>query len=151
MKTMIKQGLSCLLLISATSGFAADIYQWVDEAGNVHFSDKPTAAEATKIEIEAIQTYTSPQVDTLEAGVDAANQTQIVIFSTAWCSVCKQAKAYMQEKGLAYQEYDIEKSEQNRRMFAKLDGKGVPIILVGKRRMQGFNPLLFEAMLAHLN
>jgi hypothetical protein len=43
-----------------------------------------------------------------------------------------------------FSEYDVDKSSKGKRDFKKLGGKGVPVILVGKQRMNGFSAGKFE-------
>ncbi|MFQ5761120.1 MAG: glutaredoxin family protein [Acidiferrobacterales bacterium] len=50
-------------------------------------------------------------------------------------------------KGVAFREYDVERSEAGRREYKRLNGKGVPIILVGDQRMDGSNRPKLEAIL----
>lgn len=68
------------------------------------------------------------------------------MYSAAWCGVCKKAKRYFAEQGIDYEEIDVEKSSQGKAAFKKLGGKGVPIILVGDRRMNGFSEAGFEKL-----
>ena len=57
------------------------------------------------------------------------------------------ALKYMDSEGIPYKEYDIDESSKGRRDYKKLNGKGVPIILVGDQRMNGFSPKRLLAML----
>ncbi len=66
------------------------------------------------------------------------------MYSASWCSACKRAKAYFEEQGIPYTEYDVEKSSKGKRDFKKLGGKGVPVILVGSKRINGFSRQAFE-------
>jgi hypothetical protein len=43
-------------------------------------------------------------------------------------------------------EYDVETSEKGRSGYKKLNGKGVPIILVGNKRMNGFSVEGFKSL-----
>jgi glutaredoxin len=72
---------------------------------------------------------------------------QVTILTTAWCGVCRRAKAWLAAKGVAYTEFDVEKSDAGRTEYRRLGGTGVPIILVGKERMNGFSPERLEQML----
>ncbi|MEW8431407.1 MAG: DUF4124 domain-containing protein [gamma proteobacterium symbiont of Ctena orbiculata] len=40
------------IFISPVFHLQAGVYKWVDENGRVHFSDRPTAAESTEVEIK---------------------------------------------------------------------------------------------------
>jgi glutaredoxin len=74
----------------------------------------------------------------------AGHRQRVIMYSAAWCGVCKRAKAYFKRTKTAYQERDIDKSESARGEFKRLGGRGVPLILVGQRRLSGFSPDSFE-------
>ena len=61
------------------------------------------------------------------------------MYSTDWCGYCKQARQYFKKNKIDFVEYDIEKSRNVRRAYKKLGATGVPVILVGKQRMNGFS------------
>ena len=69
------------------------------------------------------------------------------MYSTPWCPYCKKAREYFKRHQFSYVEYDIEASATNLENFRALNGNGVPLILVGDRRLQGFSPQSFEALL----
>lgn len=73
--------------------------------------------------------------------------TPVIMYSTQWCPYCRKAHAYFKRHKISYVEYDIEASEQNLAKFRELNGNGVPLILVGDKRMQGFSPKSFEDLL----
>lgn len=50
----------------------------------------------------------------------------------------KKARNYFREKKINFVEYDIEKNSGARSEYDKLGATGIPVILVGKRRMNGF-------------
>ncbi len=64
---------------------------------------------------------------------------QVVMYATSWCPYCQQARNYFREQGIPYVEYDIEKDEEARRAYKNFGGKMIPVIFVGKRRMNGFS------------
>ena len=70
-----------------------------------------------------------------------------VMYSTQWCPYCRKARAYFERRKITYVEYDIEASAQNLAQFQALNGHGVPLILVGDKRLQGFSAQAFEALL----
>lgn len=75
------------------------------------------------------------------------NKSPIIMYSTHWCPYCKKAREYFKRHQFSYVEYDIEASATNLENFRALHGNGVPLILVGERRMQGFSSQSFEALL----
>ena len=69
----------------------------------------------------------------------ADNSRQVVMYATSWCPYCQQARNYFREQGIPYVEHDIEKDTDARRAYKDFGGRGVPVIFVGKRRMNGFS------------
>lgn len=132
-----------VLCLALPATALSEIYRWVDSNGKVHFSDRPSRAHTSKELKLRINTYEGVSYDT--ASVDVGSR-KVVMYSAAWCGVCKKAKRYFAEQGIDYEEIDVEKSSQGKAAFKKLGGKGVPIILVGDRRMNGFSEAGFEKL-----
>ena len=142
---------------AATLPAAAQVFKWTGPDGSVHYGDRPpedAAKRELKIGVQSfggpaeVDTWTRvlkrpPAVDTSRPGSAA-----ITMFSTSWCPHCKRAKAYFAQKGVSYREVDIEASDSGRREFEEYGGKGVPLIIVGERRMRGFDPGAMDRMLA---
>lgn len=129
----------CLALTLSFGCFAVELYRWKDENGRIHFSDKPPPKEKIEKFNIKVKSYSGPATVSTH-NVEAAVEDKVIIYLTEWCPYCKQAKDYMDSKAISYREYDIEKSKRAERAFKKLGGKGVPLILVGNMKMQGFNP-----------
>lgn len=128
--------------LAMAGGVHAEIYRWVDDNGKVHFSDKPSRQHASEDVKLRINTYEGVSYDT--SSVDVGKK--VVMYSATWCGVCKKAKRYFEDNRIRYTEYDIENSATGKSDFKKLGGKGVPIILVGNRRMNGFSAAGFEKL-----
>ncbi len=130
-----------------------EIYRWKDAQGKVHFGDRPPPEATTrKVEIK-LNTYESVEVLYSPGSPTTADKhkrgaKRVVMYSAEWCGVCTRAKAYFKKNKIPFQELDIDKSEKARKGFEKLQGRGVPIILVGRKRMNGFSPGRFEKMYA---
>lgn len=88
--------------------------------------------------LAAAQASTAP-----DAG---ARHPKVVMFSASWCSNCRRAKAYFDAHHIAYQDYDVEHSKQAWATYKKLHGIGVPLILVGGQRMDGFSVAGFQKL-----
>ena len=128
----------------------AEVYKWTDEEGITHYSDKkPDNQEVTELEFK-IATYDTVSYETIGSAsektktnkIDAHNS--VVMFSASWCGVCKKAKKYFRRNGIPFTEYDIEKSKKAKRKYKKLGATGVPVILVGRKRMNGFSEAGFK-------
>lgn len=131
-----------LFSFSLPSSVFAEIYQWVDDKGKVHFSDKkPAATQAEKLDLE-INTYTNV---TIENSPDDVGQ-KVVMYSTDWCGYCKKARKYFERNNISFVDYDIEKNAKAKKRYDKMGATGVPVILVGKKRMSGFSEQRFEQL-----
>jgi len=136
-----------ILLISTllfTIGVSAEILKWTDSDGRVHFGDKPPAGAETSIVEVKINTYESPNIEALQEILNPKDK--VVMYSAKWCGVCKKAKKYFRANNIPYKDYDIEKSSKGRKDYKKLGAKGVPVILVGKKRLNGFSAATFESI-----
>jgi glutaredoxin len=125
---------------------AGKVYKWTDADGRVHFADQPVAAP--NVEEVKIRSF-SGSADVMLDGDDFGTR-EVKILTTAWCGVCKKAKAYLAGKGIYFSEYDVETSDIGKQEYRRLGGKGVPIILVGKQRMDGFSSSRLDRMLKNV-
>jgi glutaredoxin len=156
---MAARALAIVLVALAAAGLpaAAQVYKWTGPDGRTHYGDQPPE-DAKKQELRiGVQSFGGPaQVDTWTQvlkrppAVDTSKprSAAVTMFSTSWCPHCKRAKAYFAQKGVGYREVDIEASESGRREFEQYGGSGVPLIIVGERRMRGFDPGAMDQLLA---
>jgi glutaredoxin len=132
-----------ILFILCCQPAVAEIYKWVDENGRIHFTDRSREGQTTETVDIKINSYTHSTVDFPEREV-AAKPPTVIMYSTAWCGYCKQARQHFRSKGIAYTEYDIEANLEAKKKYKAINGRGVPVILVGKQRMNGFNTAGFD-------
>jgi len=121
---------------------SAEVYKWVDEQGQVHYTDQPEGITdgASPIDLP-VNTYTAPQI-----WDSAYTSSGVVMYSASWCAVCRKARKYFRQRGIAFTEYDIERSAKGRREYNKLGARGVPVILVGDKRLNGFTEKAFNKL-----
>jgi len=138
MKTsVIRLGLVAMLVCMPAS-MAGAIYQWKDANGGVHIGDQPPdPSRAQQISVR-VNTYEGSAVEGQENAFNGAGK-KVVIYTSSRCGYCKKAKAWFSSKGVAYTEYDVENSNKGQRDYKRLGGRGVPIILVGEQRLNGFS------------
>lgn len=121
----------------------AAIFKVVGADGKVSYTDKDPQAATGKIEKLKMQTYSgAPSVSSYNGSV-----RKVTLLSAPWCGVCRQAKAYMNSRKIAFEEWDIDRSEYARSKMQELGAKGVPVILMGKQKMIGFSPAGLDDML----
>jgi glutaredoxin len=76
-----------------------------------------------------------------------ATRPDIKMYSTEWCGYCQKAREYMARNRIRYTELDVEKSPAAKAQYQRLGGRGVPVILVGTQRMNGYSEERFAQML----
>ena len=146
---MLRTAIAALLLFVLPA--VAQVYKWTDSAGKVHYGDRPPE-DAKKEELKIrIPSFDGPaQVRdwsaVLGTSPGAAASGEVTMYSTSWCGHCKNARSYFAARRVAYRELDVEKSDAAAREFRRLGGSGVPLILVGRKMMSGFDPESFEAL-----
>lgn len=72
---------------------------------------------------------------------------RVVLYATDWCGYCKLTRRFLDQKGIPFKEYDIEKDAEARKAYEALGGRGIPILDVNGTLIRGYEP---EAILAAL-
>jgi len=149
----MKKGLFYLLLMlffCTSSMSMAEIYKWTDANGKVHFSDKPPANKNVETIDEQrlasrASSYTQAEIKILPTDSSAYQKNQkLIMYTTSSCGYCAKAREYFAKQRIPFKEKNIETSEKYHRQFKKIGGKGVPVILWGKNKMNGFSIEKFE-------
>jgi thioredoxin len=95
----------------------------------------------------------SPKVDYLKAierakTFDANANRKVIVFSTPTCPFCHQAKAYLKEKGVAFEDVDVSKDQQKAQQMVERSGQtGVPQLWIDDLVVVGFNRPQINMML----
>lgn len=67
----------------------------------------------------------------------------IKIYTTSWCPFCKSAKRFLENKGLEFEEIDIEEQGISREQLKRLTGRlSVPQIIIGNKPIGGYEDLV---------
>jgi glutaredoxin len=128
----------------------AQIYSWVDEKGVKHYSDTPPADKKAVRDVQTMETSSSENVTDTEPSPSLQPETEVKpaaarqypsvkMYTTQWCPVCKKAIAWFKANKVPFQELDVEASPDYDKQFNALGGKGYPLILVGKNRIEGWS------------
>ena len=136
----MKAGVLIPLALLVSMAAQAEIYKWIDENGKVQFSDeKPDHMQVEEVRLE-INTFTNVTYDL--SVFDTGGK--VVMYATDWCGYCKKARRYFKKNNIPFTEYDIEKDSRAYRRYKRMGATGIPVILVGKKRMNGFSVKGFE-------
>lgn len=78
-----------------------------------------------------------------------AKKPDVIMLGAWWCSYCYKAKEYFQQNNIQYCEYDMENTATGKRLYQK-HGGGLPVLLIGKYQLNGFNERQLETALSLL-
>ncbi|MBI4809200.1 MAG: glutaredoxin family protein [Nitrosomonadales bacterium] len=153
--------LTIFLLCSAlatTPVVAETLYKSVGKDGKITYSDKPPAEDRIEKTIRsgslpntALPASTYSYVEQLRKKKVAApaRTGSVVLFTAPWCGYCKQAKAYLSARGIAFQEIDID-TRSGMAAFAEAGGgSGVPLLIAAGQSIQGFSASGYDALFAN--
>lgn len=94
-------------------------------------------------------------IDTPAAALPAASagplpsiEHEVVMYGAAWCGYCAKTRQYFAAHGVRYTEHDIEASDEGRRGFEALGGRGIPVVVIDGTVVQGFNAEAMDSLLA---
>lgn len=153
--------LLALLLPLAGITQAQTVYRSVDADGRIIYSDKPPAGSKVDKTLNFANLPASPLPDSVLRYQDELQKSmqkrlsdaqrpvsgQPVLFVTKWCGYCKQAKAYLAEKGIQYREHDIETPSGMQALVASgIRGSGVPVMLWNEQRVLGYSRPAYDAV-----
>ncbi len=67
------------------------------------------------------------------------SQGKVLLYATDWCPYCEKTRRLLKTKHIPYQEYNIETSDVGREQYQRLDGRGVPVLLVAGEVIRGYH------------
>jgi glutaredoxin len=131
-----------------TASQAAEMYRWVDEAGQVHYSDQPPPPAVRHAERrrlgdrggEATLPYTLRE---------AVRQFPVTVYTAEGCGQsCKQALSYLSRRGVPFTEKDARIAENAELVMSHTGGKlEVPLLIVGRSALRGYEETTWAATL----
>lgn len=75
------------------------------------------------------------------------NKKKVKLYMTSWCPYCQRMIQYLTENKIDYVAYDIEKDKKAEDEFRNYGGAGIPLIVVGKTVISGYDPEKVKAAL----
>ena len=77
---------------------------------------------------------------------------KVTIYSTTWCPACMSAKKLLNEKGISYEEINIEAEDMSREDLAEMTGgHTVPQVVINEKTIGGFDSLLMLSQSGELD
>lgn len=136
-----------LFALGVQPAVAAKLYKWVDEYGNVTYRDTPPVDDSVQYQEKDISGGTATG-GASAAAEEAADNFPVVMYSTPSCSPCNAARAYLESRGVPFQDKNVEGNGELQQELKKKAGEiSVPTILVGPKVMKGYVQSLLEGEL----
>lgn len=138
---------------------AVQLYKSVGPDGRIVYSDRPTAAAKseqtltiTDLPSSQARPYVPPKASAPPAPVapvaPPVGSSQVQLYMADWCGYCRKAKAYLQGRGIAYQEINIE-TPQGHQAFAQTgSGRGIPLLVTPRQQVRGFSADSYDSLFA---
>lgn len=156
--------LACFFVFAlAAAAQAQPLYKVVGPDGKITYTDQPPAdpKTATTMQIQSAPSTPLPEsVLKYQAELQKSMQNRLAaaktqdssgpptLFSAAWCGYCTKAKAYLAAKRISFREVDID-TEDGARAYVEAGGKkGIPLLVAGGRRQQGFSEGSYDSFFA---
>jgi len=79
--------------------------------------------------------------------IQERTQSDVVLYTLSDCAVSRQAKAFLDARGIDYAELDVGESLDARLEAKSLGATKVPFMLMGQRSIEGFDETQFVAVL----
>jgi glutaredoxin len=134
----------CLALTSV--GASAEAYRWVDPAGRTIISDTPPPGRARDVSKAGSASETS---DGLPYEVRrAVDNFPVTLYTSADCaSECKQARDFLNARGVPFTEKMLQKQEDVDELKKLVGDTFIPALKVGKQSFRGFEPAAYSNLL----
>ena len=142
----MKKIVALCALLACIPASAQQIHRWVDADGRVQYSDKPPPGVKSAPVQSRISSYGGTPVVSGSASA-GATRPEVKMYATDWCGYCKKAREHFARERIRYTELDVDKSAAARAEYQRMGARGVPVILVGTQRMNGYSEEGLAAML----
>ncbi len=160
---MIKYFINIIVIIFLFQGISlADYYKWEDAQGTLHVTDYPPPTQSAKnttvhqFEPEPVKDSSAVNQAQKESSSPSSSvedskkniKSEVVMYSTSWCSYCKMARDYFKSRNISFTDYDIEKDKEAAERKKQLqNGSGVPFVIINGDKITGFSPEKYERSL----
>ena len=149
MQKLIVWAAVCLAVTTSSTVLAQDVvYRWLDQKGEVHYTDTPPPKDAREVTMrKTAATSTAKELPYLVR--QAAANFPVTLYVADGCGpLCTQAKELLNFRGIPFTEKVIASQEDLDEMKKTFNGSAqVPSALVGERQLSGFDASSWNSLL----
>lgn len=139
-------------------------YQFVDEQHRVRFVETlEEVPEALRASVGFVKMSVPPPLSPRDAARVRAAQValrghapsqrqetraaEVVLYSATWCGACRKAKKYLAQKGVDYENRDVDDPRWARELLQRTGQRAIPVIEVNGRILTGFSASGYDALI----
>jgi glutaredoxin len=135
-------------LLCAAAVALAQQYRWVDDQGRPHYSDTPPAKTKTVTKAEAKAPRPPEDPPPPYAVQRVMNDFPVTLFTAPSCTeLCEKARTSLNKRGIPFTEVQVETDESRERVKALTGAVAVPVLVVGRSVLNGYEPLGIQNLL----
>ncbi len=151
---------ACVL---ATPARGETLYKTIGADGRVEYTDRPPAQgkavktlnfadlPATPLPESVLRYREELQKSLKDRLANAGKRSgEPQLFTAVWCGYCRKAKSYLAQRGVAFREHDIDTPDGQLAFAQAGNASGIPLLLLGEQRVQGFSAAAYDALLGPL-
>ncbi|MBB3131891.1 glutaredoxin [Paenibacillus rhizosphaerae] len=72
---------------------------------------------------------------------------KVIVYTSTNCPHCRQVKGYLADKGVEFEERNIETNDEYAQQVWDMGVRAVPLTVIGENRVLGMNTTQFEKFL----
>ena len=72
----------------------------------------------------------------------------VIVYTSTNCTHCRQVKSFLNDKGVEFEERNIEQNEDYAQQVWDMGLRAVPVTVIGDKRIVGMNKLQFDKALS---
>lgn len=132
---------------ASTQLAAAQLYQWKNAQGRTVYSDQPPPPSIRNVEHKSFKGSVI-EVGESYATRSAREKYPVTLYASACGVPCDQARQLLAARGVPFSNRDPQASSEAQAELKKLTGHlSVPVLVVGKDRIDGFETTQWQAAL----
>ena len=74
----------------------------------------------------------------------------VIVYTSTYCNYCKQVKSFLSDRGVAYEERNIDQEEKFAEELWNTGMRSVPVTVIGEAKILGFNQTQLNRAVAEL-
>jgi glutaredoxin len=131
-----------LLFSLCAANANAQLYKWVGPDGKVTYTDSPPPASASAKRVETKSLGTG-EVNTTGLPYElseAVKGSPVTLYTTQNCAPCDDARKLLSARGVPFAERTVTSNEDIALFRKSIGDSQLPVLLVGRNKVRGFEP-----------